>query len=97
MTVPIGGGIPRVIASGESPNGIAVDGASVYWTNYFDGTVLKVPLGGGSPTTIASRGVGPVAIAVDAASVYWVDSGNENFADGTIMKAPRSITRRTSP
>ena len=72
-----------------------MDATSVYWTtlgtwdaasNGFvksSGTVMKVPLTGGMPTTIASGQSDPVAVGVDATSVYWVNSG-----DGTVMSAP---------
>jgi hypothetical protein len=51
---------------------------SVYWTNYGDGTVVKVPLGGGAPIVLASGQDSPASIAVDATSVTWVneDGGN---------------------
>ena len=61
--------------------------ASVYWTNYgygaSDGTVMKVPLGGGPSTTLAGGQANPAAIVVDATSVYWTTTG-----DGTVMKVP---------
>jgi sugar lactone lactonase YvrE len=74
---------PTTLASGQStPNGIALDTASVYWTNSGDGTVMKVPLGGGTPATLASGQSSAGSIAVDATSVYWVN----NTANGTVMK-----------
>ena len=46
MKVPIGGGTPTMLASGQAyPVNIAIDGTSVYWTNFgtrFGGTVMKV-------------------------------------------------------
>jgi hypothetical protein len=60
------------LASGH-PIFVAVDAASVYWTDG-SGTIMKVPLGGGTPTTLASGQNGPWAIAVDATSLYWTES-----------------------
>jgi len=59
---------------------LAVDAASVYWTNSADGSVMKVPLDGGKPITLAS-GNDAKGIAVDATSVYWADT-----YDGTVMQ-----------
>ena len=72
---------PVVLASGQTPREIAVDATSVYWTSYADGAVMKVAIGGGAPTLLASGQKDPFAIAVDAASVYWT-----NLGDGTVMK-----------
>ena len=47
-----------------------------------DGTVMKVPIGGGTPTPIAAGQIGPRLIAVDSTSVYWVTSNS------TLMKVP---------
>jgi hypothetical protein len=82
----------KTLASGQSsPYGVAVDSTSVYWTNSgvgtSDGAVMKVPIGGGTPTTLAS---GPTSfgIAVDATSVYWVSPGTieNNYSDGAVFR-----------
>jgi len=42
---------------------------------------MKVPLDGGSPTTIVSNQVTPGTIAVDSTTVYWT-------TNRAVMKAP---------
>ena len=60
------------------PNGgggpVAVDSSNVYWIDYGSGSVMKGPIGGGTPTTLAT-GLSPGAIAVDSTTVYWADNG----------------------
>jgi hypothetical protein len=48
---------------------------------------MKVPLAGGTPTTIATGQNNPFAIAVDATSVYWTEYAD--YGGGTIKKAPK--------
>ena len=66
------------------PNDMAVDGTSVYWTSDA-GTVMKVPLTGGTAITLASDQDGPSGIVVDDASIYWTNAGS-----GTVMKLARA-------
>jgi hypothetical protein len=70
-----------------SPKDLAIDAAFVYWTNLDDGTVMKVPLAGGDPTTLVSDQFQPGAIAVDADALYWAN-GFLSFdtAAGSVMK-----------
>jgi hypothetical protein len=73
-----------------SADSIAVDTANVYLAGG-DGTVKKVPIGGGTPTTLASGGSGgPAYVAVDSASVYWTDPGTSPCQDcplaGSVLK-----------
>jgi len=73
--VALAGGGTTQLASGQfGPNGIATDGANVYWTTQA-GLVLKLPVAGGTPTTLASVSNGGTGIVVDATTVYWA-SGN---------------------
>jgi hypothetical protein len=53
--------------------------------NYTDGSVVRVPRGGGKITTLASGQQGPAGIAVDGTNVYWVTGGPDN---GAILKVP---------
>jgi hypothetical protein len=57
-----------------------VDTTSVYWGNSVT-SVMKVPVDGGIPTTLASAQHDAWGITVNSASVYWT-------AGTTVMKAP---------
>jgi hypothetical protein len=86
-----GGPPPTVIATGLSylyewlnwPDGLAIDATDLYVVNHDVGTIIKVPLAGGSQTVVG-KGTYPRAVAVDATNVYWL-----NDSDGTVMKAPK--------
>src|SRR5262249_36055869 len=67
----------------RSPNGIAVNGQAIYFVNDGGGTVMRMPLTGGTPTAIASAQQGPTSIALDSTYAYWT-----NHDDGTLMYAP---------
>jgi hypothetical protein len=88
MKVPAAGGAPTTLATiKSSPYGIAVDpldvGGSppgsaswVYWVDIESApAVMKVPVAGGSPVTLASAS-SPSAIAVRAGTVYYTDGDN---------------------
>jgi hypothetical protein len=85
MSVPIDGGAASTLATGRSALLIAVDATSVYWARHGDsacqGTVVKVPVGGGILTTLASGLASPYGVAVDGTSVYLTD-----LVDGNILK-----------
>jgi hypothetical protein len=70
---------PVVLAMGASPNGIATDGTSVFWTagNTANpgATVNACAIGGcsGAPEVLASDPGTPQRIAVDASGLYWAN------------------------
>ncbi len=60
-----------------------IDSTSVYWVQEASGAVMKVPINGGTPQTLAVGGGGVNFIAIDGTSVYFT-----NETSGQIMKAP---------
>jgi hypothetical protein len=87
LSVPKAGGEVVTLAAGDRLSGIAVDSTSVYWvagtSDASSGTIMAVPVGGGTPTTLTSRPGPPAHLAVDASYVYWSE-----LMAGTVMKVP---------
>jgi hypothetical protein len=50
-----------------------------------NGSVMSVPSGGGTATTLAARQANVTAIAVDATSVYWAGNG----PGGAVLSLPK--------
>jgi hypothetical protein len=90
----------RVLASGQpSPLGLAVTSSEVVWANtgetlggkQQDAAILKVPIGGGVPETLATLADADLpsqSLAVDSGYVYWGKSDSASGDDGAIMKTP---------
>jgi hypothetical protein len=93
----------RVLASGQSnPIALAVTSSEVVWANYGSSetgpgpiqgaAVLKLPIGGGVPETLATAESGMVtseSLAVDSGYVYWAKWNPDSASgDGAIMKTP---------
>ena len=81
VSAPLAGGATTALVPASSLRqtfasyGIAVDATSVYWVTFSDpSTVMKVPLGGGSPTTLGSAPGGGFGLALDATSAYWISA-----------------------
>jgi hypothetical protein len=89
---PLAGGTPAPVA----PNGggpFTIDATNVYWLqggafNAF--AVIKAPLSGGAPVTLASGANvnGAASLAVDATSVYWTNRGGSSPGAGSVVKVP---------
>jgi hypothetical protein len=77
---------PVVLASLDSPWGIAVDANNVYFTTDVpDGSVYECPLSGcsGKPVVLASGLASPARIVVQSDTVYWA-----NYLGGSIDSCP---------
>ena len=82
MLSPAGGGMPIFVLSAPVDR-LTVDRSNVYWTDNFQGTVMKVAVGSSSSYTLASGQGSPDGLAVDASNVYWAD-----YDTGTVSKVP---------
>jgi hypothetical protein len=73
----VGGGAAAPIATiGYTPQSLAVDPSSIYWPEYSQERVMKIPVGGGTATVLSSNlGSSPQFVHLDAANVYWPTDG----------------------
>ncbi len=96
-------------AAEASPSSVAVDSDFVYWTQTgtpaggnpsANGYVVKAPLAGGKPITIADHRLGPGSIAVDPGPdgyVYWTDNGLASTPNsGAILKLSKGMDGGTT-
>jgi hypothetical protein len=76
MSRPLAGGSPSTLAKSVDVALLAIDPTNVYWTSWTGspGVVLRVPLGGGIPATVAPGQYGSFGIAADSRNVYWLNS-----------------------
>jgi hypothetical protein len=87
MKVPIGGGEPTRLASGqEDPRGIMVDDGTLYWATMKGGTVVTMPTSGGDATVLADGQHSAYGLVIDESYVYWT----VNKDQGAIAKVPRN-------
>ena len=69
------------LAAVDMPGPLATDAVSVYFVGKADGSIRKVPKGGGPVVILAKRQPAPRAIAVDGARVYFTNAG----PDGNVL------------
>jgi hypothetical protein len=91
--VGLGGGPLTVLATNSSSaSGLVVNGTYVYWVNLGiflvePGSIMRVPLGGGTPETLAGLDH-PRGIAIDATNAYVTTGGDSQYSAGTIVELP---------
>jgi hypothetical protein len=85
VRISANGGAPTALVARGGCGPIAVDATSVYWADNEPGdngggvtsegaTLMKVPVGGGPLTVLASLQHFACRIAVDDTSVYWTQT-----------------------
>jgi hypothetical protein len=92
MTAPRSGGSPVTLASPTYATGVAVDAINVYYADPYAGTVMKMPVRGGSAVALASGQAFPYSVAADSGYVYWSNWGADDPVDaaGAIVRVPIS-------
>jgi len=83
VTVPLDGGAPTTLATGQSVTEVAADAENVYWLAAAGAAygVFSKPLVGGPTSTLATGQYRLGDLLVDETNVYWVDSD-------TILRVP---------
>jgi hypothetical protein len=71
------------------PEGVAVDGTNVYWTDIAGQQILATSVTGGAVATIAAGTADMSFIAVDDTNVYWSEPTTHAIVKAT--KAPGSV------
>jgi sugar lactone lactonase YvrE len=89
MVVPAAGGAAVTMAAAQQfPSSLAVDATNLYWASSRGaGTIVQMPLAGGTPTTLASS-TGFARIAVYGTNVYCTSPGVIGPNDGTVVRFP---------
>lgn len=91
VSIPLAGGTPVVLATGGLPGALAIDGSFVYFAerNSPNQAIKRVPLGGGTVTTLASLpGVSPVDLAINATHLYYISNTSAGPNTGAVVKIP---------
>ena len=65
-----------------------LDGSFLYWTNTYEGTIERMPVGGGAATTLVRDLNRPVGVAVDRSLLFFTEFGSlsrmPTYDDGSV-------------
>lgn len=75
LRVSVSGGAVTELGSGE-PSGLAVGDSWIYWTEYSNGNVMRMPKNGGPGINVAKDSYGAGDLVLDGGHVYWIESNN---------------------
>lgn len=71
---PDGTGVNQNFITTNGPQGVAVDGSYVYWTNPYSNTIARANLdGSGVNQSFITGAETPMQVAVDGTHVYWTN------------------------
>jgi hypothetical protein len=102
---PLAGGANTLLAEGSADHGdgttadVVVDGSFVYWVNSVTATrtwlIQKVPLGGGTPVTLATVNREVAALVADATRLFWEEESLDPYEAGcncgsSVKSVPKS-------
>lgn len=92
LKTPVDGGASIALATGHVVFGVVSDATYVYWAEMSDGTIMKVPLGGGAATTVASALVGVDQLAIDDGNLYATVQSSSSGSIVRVAKDGSAVT-----
>jgi hypothetical protein len=66
-------------AASCGPLRLVTTGGILYWTDTQKGTVNSMPVGGGTPTVIATGQMAPTHVQVVGGNIFWLNSGEKKI------------------
>ena len=101
LRVSKAGGETHQLAGGiKAPNGLAVDDKSIYWLDFADNIVQKVPKAGGDSVVLFTDETGnssPAAIAVDTQFLFFLTQRGDIYQISKTGSQKKQIFRNPAP
>jgi hypothetical protein len=82
QAIPLGSGLPTLVAASTQVQGMVADGGDVFWSDPSDGSLRRASSAGGPVTVLVSGEVlvPGSPITVDRQSVYWLAKMSQGLA-----------------